>query len=91
VQNWKEKLVFLRVPELEHSISNGSLDKKSILQKISFQKNNSLANWLEKYLFENYNFKAVSGYADLQKNRKAVNEKGLLKNELYHERNEKNK
>lgn len=82
----KGKIAFYTLADPVEKFDN-TFEKQSILQKISFHPKHDYVPYLQGFLYENYNYKIVNGISKLAKNEIAVNEKGLLKKQNYHERN----
>ncbi|MBR6122690.1 AAA family ATPase [Candidatus Saccharibacteria bacterium] len=88
--NLNGRIVYLRVGmQLEAELPSYSSD--TVLGKISVKKGHPLSTWIERHIFEKWNYICSDDFNTISKNDKVVTSSGLIKNGFKHEKDDSEK
>lgn len=84
------RVVYLRVG-LQMISDLPPTSNDTVLGKISIKKGHSLSSWIEKHIFDKWNYICSDDFATISKNDKVITSSGLIKNGLKHEKDDSEK
>ena len=84
------KVVYLRVG-LQMISDLPQIPNDTVLGKISIKQGHSLSSWIEKHIFDKWNYICSDNFATISKNDKVITSSGLIKNGLKHEKDDSEK
>lgn len=84
------RVVYLRVG-LQMISDQPQIPKDTVLGKISIKQGHSLSSWIEKHIFDKWNYICSDDFATISKNDKVITSSGLIKNGLKHEKDDSEK
>ena len=84
------RVVYLRVG-LQMISDLPQISNDTVLGKISIKKGHHLSSWIEKHIFDKWNYICSDDFATISKNDKVITSSGLIKNGLKHEKDDSEK
>lgn len=84
------RVVYLRVG-LQMISDLPQISNDTVLGKISIKQGHSLSSWIEKHIFDKWNYICSDDFATISKNDKVITSSGLIKNGLKHEKDDSEK
>jgi uncharacterized protein YPO0396 len=84
------RVVYLRVG-LQMNSDLPKISNDTVLGKISIKKGHPLSSWIEKHIFDKWNYICSDDFATISKNDKVITSSGLIKNGLKHEKDDSEK
>lgn len=88
--NLNGRVVYLRVG-MQLDVEFPSYSSDTVLGKISIKKGHSLSTWIEKHIFEKWNYICSDEFTTISKNDKVITSSGLIKNGFKHEKDDSEK
>ena len=88
--NLNGRVVYLRVG-MQLDAELPSYPSDSVLGKISIKKGHSLSSWIERHIFEKWNYICSDEFTTISKNDKVITSSGLIKNGFKHEKDDSEK
>ena len=84
------RIVYLRVG-LQMISDLPQISNDTVLGKISIKQGHPLSSWIEKHIFDKWNYICSDDFATISKNDKVITSSGLIKNGLKHEKDDSEK
>lgn len=84
------RVVYLRVG-LQMISDLPQIPNDTVLGKISIKQGHFLSSWIEKHIFDKWNYICSDDFATISKNDKVITSSGLIKNGLKHEKDDSDK
>lgn len=84
------RIVYLRVG-LQMISDLPQISNDTVLGKISIKQGYPLSSWIEKHIFDKWNYICSDDFATISKNDKVITSSGLIKNGLKHEKDDSEK
>ena len=84
------RVVYLRVG-LQMTSDLPRISNDTVLGKISIKQGHPLSSWIEKHIFDKWNYICSDDFATISKNDKVITSSGLIKNGLKHEKDDSEK
>lgn len=81
------RVVYLRT-DLQLDSNLPEPDKNTILGKIDINKEHELSSWIERHIYEKWNYICSDDFAVISKSDKAISSSGLIKNGIKHEKDD---
>ena len=88
--NLNGRVVYLRVG-MQLDAELPSYPSDTVLGKISIKKGHSLSSWIERHIFEKWNYICSDEFTTISKNDKVITSSGLIKNGFKHEKDDSEK
>lgn len=88
--NLNGRVVYLRVG-MQLNAELPSYPSDTVLGKISIKKGHSLSSWIERHIFEKWNYICSDEFTTISKNDKVITSSGLIKNGFKHEKDDSEK
>lgn len=66
-------------------------DEDTVLGKLEVKQNHPLTKWITRYLYEHFNYRCTDDINEIERAEKAVTVKGLIKNGMRHEKDDRKK
>ena len=84
------RVVYLRVG-LQMISDSHQIPNDTVLRKISIKQGHHLSAWIEKHIFDKWNYICSDDFTTISKNDKVITSSGLIKNGLKHEKDDSEK
>lgn len=84
------RVVYLRVG-LQMNTDLPKIFNDTVLGKITIKKGHPLSPWIEKHIFDKWNYVCSDDFATISKNDRVITSSGLIKNGLKHEKDDSEK
>lgn len=86
----KGKVVYLRVG-MQMTADLPQISNDTVLGKISIKKGHPLSTWIERHIFDKWNYTCSDDFATISNDDKVITPSGLIKNGLKHEKDDSEK
>ncbi|MBR6122337.1 hypothetical protein IKQ19_01775 [Candidatus Saccharibacteria bacterium] len=86
----KGKVVYLRVG-MQMTANLPQISNDTVLGKISIKKGHPLSSWIERHIFDKWNYTCSDDFATIFNDDKVITPSGLIKNGLKHEKDDSEK
>lgn len=86
----KGKVVYLRVG-MQMTADLPQISNDTVLGKISIKKGHPLSSWIERHIFDKWNYTCSDDFATISNDDKVITPSGLIKNGLKHEKDDSEK